>query len=540
MIDAARRVPASPTRWDAVVIGSGFGGSMAARELVTAGLRVLLLERGDWVAKGPHDEAWCVPWRDRPGYSTADPYRVRDPWPRRLGTFEGVGGMSVFYGGVALRMRAEDFQGSPVTGGVRWPIGYGDLEPWYGVAEGLLGVSGDEEPDRTAPPRSRPLPRPSERWVATSAAVAGAARRLRLRPFQLPMARRPGGNGSSACATSGACDGFACASKNDLAAAVLPDLVRAGLALRTNAVVCVLERNGRRVTAACGVDRLSGRPFRVEAERFVLAAGALASPHLLLASGLQELSPAGDAVGRYLMRHCNAIVLGGAPTSLGEVGDMRKQVGLHDLYFGDGRQTEVPGKLGAIQQLRAVHIALSMTPLPASVKRAMYPALQRLLGFIVIAEDQPLPGNRLTLHPARRDCHGRPAACVEHRYSRRDRLARRVLARCAAEVLREMGVAFTLTLPVRTYSHALGTVRMGDDPERFPVARDGRFRGLSNLWLTDGSVFPTSGGVNPSLTIAANALRIAHGIVEEPPRARPFPRGAARPARGRRAGVSGT
>jgi len=515
VIDAARQTILPSSRpWDAVVVGSGFGGSMAARELVRAGMRVLLLERGDWVEKGPHDEAWAVPWKVRPGYSLKDPYVIDGGPSRAVGTFECVGGMSVFYGGVSLRMRAEDFRGSPeVTGDVRWPLEYGDLEPWYAAAEALLGVAGDEASDATAPPRSRPLAHPREPWSPTSAALARAAMRLQLHPFRIPMAARGSSDdGTSSCAFSGACDGFACAGKRDLATAVLPRLIEAGLTLRPNSVVCRLETEGRRVRAALGVDRLTGEPFRIEAERFVVAAGALATPHLLLVSKLERLSPAGDTVGRYLMRHCNGIVLGAASTSLGEVGDMRKQLAVHDLYLGDDRQSEVTGKLGAIQQLRAVHIALSMAPLPRSLKQAIYPAVSRLLGFIVMAEDQPDPHNRVYLDAARQDCYGRRAARVHHRHTPRDHRARRALARRAAEILREANAVFTFTLPVRTFSHALGTVRMGHDRERFPVTPDGRFRGLGNLWITDASVFPTAGGVNPSLTIAANALRIASGI----------------------------
>jgi choline dehydrogenase-like flavoprotein len=89
------------------------------------------------------------------------------------------------------------------------------------------------------------------------------------------------------------------------------------------------------------------------------------------------------------------------------------------------------------------------------------------------------------------------------------------------EILREAGCAFTLRVPVGTFSHGLGTVRMGDDPARFPVASDGRFRGTDNLWITDGSVFPTSAAVNPSLSISANALRVAAEIAANA--ARPLP-----------------
>jgi choline dehydrogenase-like flavoprotein len=105
-----------------------------------------------------------------------------------------------------------------------------------------------------------------------------------------------------------------------------------------------------------------------------------------------------------------------------------------------------------------------------------------------------------------------PCALIEHVYSRRDRAARRALARAAAEVLREAGAALTYHFRIRTFSHALGTVRMGDDPARSALDPYGAFRGAENLHVADASVFPTGGAVNPSLTVAATALRSAEHI----------------------------
>jgi choline dehydrogenase-like flavoprotein len=244
-----------------------------------------------------------------------------------------------------------------------------------------------------------------------------------------------------------------------------------------------------------------------------VAAGALGTPHLLLASGIERINPASDAIGRHLMRHCNGLVIGAAPGGLSDPGDFRKQIGIHDLYFGDPSGAGPSGKLGAIQQLRATRIALSMLPVSGETRRALDPFLSRLIALMVLAEDQPRADNRLLLSRTGRDRFGRPEALIEHRYTRRDRAARRHLARRASEILRAAGCAFTIRLPVRTFSHALGTVRMGADPSLYPADPAGRVRGLSNLWITDASLFPTAAAVNPSLTIAANAHRVASGIV---------------------------
>ena len=524
----------APPRYDAVIIGSGFGGSLAAHGLVNAGLRVLMLERGDWVERGEHNRDLTGHWNDRPAYSLDTPYQLRGDTRKALGAFHCVGGPSVFYGGVALRLREADFHGhQDITGDLRWSLDYRDLEPYYDTAERLLGVAGELDGDPTAPPRRGSLPITTHEVSPTSHSLAEAARRLGLRPFRLPLALNDREvEGRNRCVACDICDGFACAieAKNDLATAILPPLIARGLTLHPNAVAVGLVARGGRVTQVECVDRVTGRRFSCEADKVIVAAGALATPHLLLASQLERLNPAGDQVGRNLLRHCNGVVMGASTLRALHPGEFRKQLGIHDFYFGDPRSREPGGKLGAIQQVRATRIALLMAPLPRAVKAALLPILEKMVGFIVIAEDQPHAENRITLDPRRKDVYGMPVAHIHHRHTARDISARRVLADRAAEILMEAGCAFTVRAPIGTFSHGLGTVRMGEDPARFPLDPGGRFRGLENLWVVDGSVFPTSGAVNPSLTISANALRVAQQIAAgDPPVSKPG-NGGARPS----------
>lgn len=502
--------------FDAVVVGSGFGGTMAAWSLVQRGWKVLMLERGDWTPRGKDAPDWTLPWPRRPEYSEQTPYEVDGDRRTRVGAFHCVGGRSVVYGGVSLRLREADFGQHPLEPDLRWPFEYRVLEPYYSLAEGLLGVRGDVRDDPTDPPRQHDLPPTALPLSSTSRSLRDAALRLGMRPFRLPLAIHEGDDDRRGCTACGACDGFACRSgaKNDLATILLPRLIQQGLVLRPGTVVVGLEHRGDRVVGVSCLDRGTGRRFRVRGKEVIVAAGTRGTAHLLLASGTHQRNPAGDAVGRFLMRHCNGIVLGASSPPMGQPGEFRKQIGIHDFYFG-APGTGLPGsRLGAIQQVRATRVGLSLAPIPASWKRALLPLADRLVGFIVMAEDTPAPANRVTVYPGRTDAFGRPVARLHHRYSRRDRAARDVLMDRAREVLEEVGVAFTVRIRVPTFSHALGTVRMGADPDRFPVDPSGRFRGFSNLWVTDGSVFPTSGGVNPSLTIAANALRVGALIAE--------------------------
>src|SRR5262249_44389372 len=139
--------------YDAVIVGSGFGGAMAAHYLVRAGLRVAMVERGDWVARSPVNWSQESVGTRTPYYSKETPYRVLAGGERDLmGAFYCVGGPSVFYGGVSLRFRAQDFEPAPeiVAGsGAEWPYRYSELERWYGAAEEIIGVAGELGADPT-------------------------------------------------------------------------------------------------------------------------------------------------------------------------------------------------------------------------------------------------------------------------------------------------------------------------------------------------------------------------------------------------------
>ncbi len=501
--------------WDAIVIGSGFGGAMAAYELVNAGQRVLMLERGAWVSRGP--EAWGPRGAGliTPHYTKESPYDVTSGRSRfEAGSWNCVGGQSVFYGGASYRFREADFANdADVIGnsGAEWPLSYDDLEPFYSRAEQLLGVAGDQGSDPTEPRRSAGFPQPAAPLTRPARTIADAARRLGFTPSRIPLAiSYEAGETTRACVRCGTCDGYACAAeaKNDLATGIIPLLIRRGMVLRANTVCVRLVREGTSITGVEYVDRVTGEHGRLRAANVILAAGTMATPHLLLASDLAAVNPAAGAVGRYLTRHCNAVVLGMYAKRPNPEGDFDKQVAIFDLY----------STAGSIQQL---------TPPVGLVRAYLSPLLRepgaRVMGhasgLLAIAEDEPRHGNGVTVDWSTRDKFGLPRLSVRHAYTPRDERAANVLIGHARRVLRESGALFTLVHRIETLTHALGTVRMGSDPGTSPLDASGRFRGLDNLYVTDGSALPRSAAVNPSLTIAANALRIGALIAgATPPR----------------------
>ena len=226
-------------------------------------------------------------------------------------------------------------------------------------------------------------------------------------------------------------------------------------------------------------------------------------------TGLETASAGGDAIGRYLLRHCNAMTFGFFAARPNPEGEFHKQLGIHDLYFGAPAGTAPAGKLGCIQQVMPPPIGSIQKRLGRRLTSMLAPATHHMTGLLSIAEDQPRAENRLTIDRARHDRYGLPRVRIEHAYTDRDRAARDTLVAWSKRILRGAGARFFYTHRIETFSHAVGTVRAGIDPATSALDAGCRVRGMENLYVVDGSFMPTSAAVNPSLTIAANALRTA-------------------------------
>ena len=286
------------------------------------------------------------------------------------------------------------------------------------------------------------------------------------------------------------------------------------MVLKSSTVVRrLLARNGRIHGVEC-LNRQSGETVVYRARLVILAGGALGSPHLLLASGLNEQNPAGHLIGRYLMRHCNAIVYGFFFDAPARENRFHKQLGIHDFYFGHSEIREPAGKLGSLQQVQTPPASLVKAMLPPGLGHLVSPAVRHLTGLVIQAEDQPRYENHLRLDPHRRTRSGLPRLVIHHRYTARDIAARKALIQQGIRILKQAGASFCYVHKIHTFSHAVGTLRMGRDTTQSVLNEMCQFRGITNLYVVDGSVMPTSAAVNPSLTIAANALRVGHFLAE--------------------------
>ena len=497
-----------PDQTDVLIIGSGIGGATLAAGLAASGAAVTILERGEQVPD-------CAAARDTRAIFAEGVWRPKETWrdaqgaPFNPGNYYFVGGNSKFYGAVLIRYRERDFTALEHADGLSpaWPFSYAELEPWYGRAETMFGVRGQSGEDPTEPPRSTAFPHPP---VPDEPAIAAARRRLQaigLKPFSLPLAvdiERWLARGRTPwdAYPDTRCGKFD-AETGPLALA----LASPNVSLVTGALVerIVCGADGRRIEGA----EVSCRGERrlVRAGLVVLSAGAVNSAALLLRSA-NENCPTGlanrsDVVGRHFMNHNSSAMLAVDPRQRND-SVYQKTLGLNDFYFDDGRGGP---PLGNVQLLGRVTAPI----LKANLRWVPEPLLARLSAYSVdwylMSEDLPHPDSRVRVD----------GGDIVLDWRRSNMTAHHGLVARMREMFRAAGYPIVLARPFdrRTPSHQCGTVRFGDDPLTSALDPFCRAHDHPNLFVVDASFMPSSAAVNPALTIAAQALRVADHIVAE-------------------------
>ena len=486
-------------RPDLLIIGSGMGGATLAAALAPTGRRIMMVERGDFLKDTPET-------RDDKAIFGRGHFRPKEEWldgkgqPFNPGNYYYVGGNSKFYGAVLLRYRREDFAPLRHMGGTTpgWPMTYDELEPDYQAAEQLFNVRGQIGQDPTEPTHSGTYPfppvpdEPSMAWVRERLEAVG------LHPSSLPLGVDIGAWLARAATPW---DAFpnAGSGKMDAETALAAALRHPNVTLmtQTRATRLLCDATGR-ITA---VEVLrQGRSEMIEAETFALAAGAVQSAALLLASADARhphgIANGSDQVGRNFMNHNASAVLGIHPFRANR-SVYQKTFQINDFYLKGG-----PGDtpLGNIQLLGKISgtILKASSPLPTIVANWI---AKHSWDFYAMSEDLPDPESRVTLRNGQ--------ICLDWRRSNWE--AHLLLVKTLKAKLRAAGFPLVLSRPFdrKTPSHQCGTARMGADPARSVVNPFSQAHQHPNLYITDASVLPTSAAVNPALTIAALSLRAA-------------------------------
>ena len=503
--------------YDVIVIGSGAGGGTLTHALAPTGKKILLLERGRWYPRERDNWNSQVVWGELR-------YRNAGLWIDQNGRQFNpkqhyyVGGNTKVYGAVLFRWRERDFGAVHHVDGVSpaWPLSYADFEPWYTKAEQLYSVHGERGSDPFEPPASAPYPWPAVSHEPRIEQLAHDLKGAGLQPFPLPLGimldeAHPEASACIRCAT---CDGFACLVKGKADAQVVcvePALKFPNVSMLTGArVTRLVTAPGGRTVERVLVER-DGAREEYTADVVVVSGGAINSAALLLASANDDhpdgLGNSSGMVGRNLMLHNNSSLIAISKTPNPTL--FEKTLGINDYYFGDG-EWDYP--LGAMQMLGKSDAYTMSLDAPDADDPADLAA--HSLDFWLTTEDLPVADNRvelgadgqvkLTYTPTNLEAHDRLKAKFR---SLLDAM------RCQDEVIGRH-TYLGGKLGISGVAHQNGTTRFGTDPATSVLNTDCRLHDVDNAYVVDCGFFVSSAAVNPTLTIIANALRVADHLAD--------------------------
>ena len=521
------------------VVGAGPAGALVAHELAETGHDVVVLEAGPRF--DPADRESRMERAVRPAFDGGDVWGMggdRDAfaaggerfYPLNTARVKGVGGSTLHWQGMVMRLHERDFAGENGPGPA-WPFDYDDLRPYYAEAERKLGVAGaDDNP--FAPPRSGPFPMPGFEPSYSDSLFAPACERLGITTHSVPNARNTEDyDGRSACVGYGTCQPVCPSGAKYSADHHVRKAEQAGARVVDRAPVQRLMTDGERVTAARYATPEG--EYEQRARQFVLAAGGVEIPRLLLLSQSREhpdgLANSSGLVGRYFMEHLFAGAGGTLDrrTRQNHVGFLTS--GSHQFYDDPGQPVEREGEpvvpAASSEALQPVKLEFLNYAGPSPVEMALgsetwgdelLDELREGYGHSIamggLVGQPPRKGNRVTLDTTTTDDHDNPVPDIrwslsprlERTLRRANDIQRAVLSELGAEIEWTVGPADT-----GPAYHHMGTTRMGTDPGESVVNPRLRTHDLANLAVASSSVFPTAGSMNPTLTIAALALKAA-------------------------------
>src|SRR5882762_9613634 len=515
---------------DVLIIGAGASGAAVAWSLADTRMHILCLDQGGWMNPAQYPSTGRD-WEARfyGDYSPSPNIRGRpedypindDNSPIKVVNFNGGGGSTVKYTAHWPRLHPSDFRVKTLDGVADdWPIDYDALTPFFEENDRMMGVSGLSGDPRS--PLTRP-PMPPQPLGRSGALLGQAMNKLGWHwwPSDTTIATTPY-EGRAQCINLGHCTpGCAQGAKASVDITYWPLAIRAGVELRTRCRVREITTDEHGMAAGAIYYDADGREHFQPAEVVILACNGVGTPRLLLNSASARfpngLANSSGLVGRNLMLHPWPIVSGyveealdggRAPITLMwskqfyETDPSRGFVRGYTLQFGRGTGPANEAITSA---------AAGRLPWGRDHHRVYRELLGHRVGIGVACEDLPEEHNRVSLDPVLKDSNGIPAPRIDYTISENTRrMMEHGIAR-AEQILTEAGATrlHASRTVLNSPGHLLGTARMGDDPQRSVVNAWGRCHDVKNLFIVDGSILVTSGGVNPTSTIQALALHIA-------------------------------
>ena len=513
-------------RYDVIIVGSGPGGGTMAWRLAQTGKRILLLERGDYLPR--ERENW-----DAQSVFIDARYQAKETWYGADGTsFQPglhyfVGGNSKVYGSVLLRLRERDFEEIRHPDGISpgWPVKYEAFEPYYQAAEELFHVHGLRGEDPTEPPSAKSYPYPHISHEPRIQQLFDGLKKEGHHPFHLPVGiLLDEANGKalphSPCIRCDAFDGYPCLTNGKADAQVIcvdPALqMHPNLTLLTNTYVekLLTDSGGRRISGIQASH--AGEPVTYAADLVIVACGALSSALLMLRSANDHhpngLANSSGLVGRHYMRHNNSVLMAVSHTP--NPTKFQKTLGLNDFY---SRSDDWDYPLGHIQMVgKSNAVQIRGEGLPSFMQ--WFPEkpfdwiARHSLDFWLTSEDLPRRDNRVYYDGDRVVLDLKQTNVEAHQ-----RLRAKLQALCSKldihPHLFDRSLYLGQNIPIGGTAHQAGTLVFGSDPATSVLDVNCKAHDVDNLYVTDASFFPSIGAVNPTLTIIANALRVADIVI---------------------------
>lgn len=509
--------------FDVIIVGTGAGGGTLARELGQAGKKILILERGTFLPREKQNwDTTSVFLENR--YHTDETWSDKSGRPLHPGTGYWVGGNTKVYGAAMFRLRERDFETLYHEDGIspEWPVKYDIFEPYYTRAEAVYSVHGRAGIDPTDPPRSQDYPFSPVSNEPRMQTISDAVAALGFKPYPVPLGLKlnEADQLRSPCIRCDTCDGFPClihAKADADIDGVRPVMDRDNVTLVTGAKVTNINLNASG-TAVTGVDvelsdGVDARQVSYTGDIVAICCGAINSAALLLRCQSDQfpngLANSSGMVGRHFMFHNSDAMVA---LSTHENGDKyMKTWGINDFYFGE---PDYPYPMGSIQPVGSFKKDMLRTDAPSLTPDfALEIAKLHAVPWWLMTEDLPDPNNRV------RWVDG----AVRLEYTPNNQTSFQRLKDRWIEVLKKSGHAhavvawhayFKKDIGLEGVGHQNGTCRFGNDPTQSVLDVNCRTHDLDNLYVVDSSFFPSCGAVNPSLTIIANAIRVADHLVQ--------------------------